>query len=102
MKPFQRLGFPPNALGGVVNPLEAQDFRVVAQLAEGGRAGVTLQTQGPERLLEGESVGNRVRGHAPRVRVCPQMPDLLRRESFFRAHTTPPSGDLILSQMRCL
>ena len=70
-KPFQRLGFPPNALGGVVDPLEAQDFRVIAQLAEGGRSGVPLQAQGPERLLEGEGVGDRVRCHAPCVRVCP-------------------------------
>ena len=101
MKPFQRLGLPPNVLGGVVvvNPLEAQYFRIAAQFAEGGRPGVTLQAQSPERLLERERVGNGVRGHTPRVRICPQMPDFFRRGFLLRAHTVPPSGNFILSQM---
>ena len=52
-----------------MDPLKAQNFRVVAQLAEGGRAGVPLETEGPERLLEGEGVGDAVRGYPQRVGV---------------------------------
>ena len=37
-----------------MDPLETQNFRVIAQLAEGGCAGVALETERPERLLESE------------------------------------------------
>ena len=45
-----------------MDPFKAQDFRVVTQLAEGCRAGVALEAEGPERLLEGEGVGDAVGG----------------------------------------
>ena len=63
VEPLRRLGCPPDPLGGVVDPLEAQDFRVVAQLAEGCRAGVALEAEGPEHLLESEGVGDAVCGY---------------------------------------
>ena len=36
---LRRSGLPPDALCSIVDPLETQNFRVVAQLAEGGCAG---------------------------------------------------------------
>lgn len=57
MKALRRPGLPPDALCSIVDPLETQNFRVIAQLAEGGCAGVALETERPERLLESEGVG---------------------------------------------
>ena len=73
MKALRRSGLPPDALCSIVDPLETQNFRVIAQLAEGGCAGVALETERPERLLESEGVGYAVCRHPQRVGVCLQM-----------------------------
>ena len=75
-----------------MDPLETQNFRVIAQLAEGGCAGVALETERPERLLESEGVGYAVCRHPQRVGVCLQMLQFLWCKFLLRAHTAPPFG----------
>ena len=70
-----------------MDPLETQNFRVIAQLAEGGCAGVALETERPERLLESEGVGYAVCRHPQRVGVCLQMLQFLWCKFLLRAHT---------------
>ena len=83
-----------------MDPLKAQDFRIVAQLAEGSRAGIALEAEGPERLLEGEGVGDAVRGYPQRVGIRSEVFQFLWCEFLSRAHTVPPSGDFIIPQRK--
>ena len=100
MKALRRSGLPPDALCSIVDPLETQNFRVIAQLAEGGCAGVALETERPERLLESEGVGYAVCRHPQRVGGCLQMLQFLWCEFLLRAHTAPPFGSSIITQVR--
>ena len=100
MKALRRSGLPPDALCSIVDPLETQNFRVIAQLAEGGCAGVALETERPERLLESEGVGYAVCRHPQRVGVCLQMLQFLWCEFLLRANTAPPFGSSIITQVR--
>lgn len=83
-----------------MDPFKAQNFRVVTRLAEGSHAGAALEAKGPERLLEGEDVGDAVRGCSLRVGVCSEVFQFLWCEFLSRAHTVPPSVDFIIPQMR--
>ena len=82
-----------------IRHIESADA-VVAQLAEGGCAGVALETERPERLLESEGVGYAVCRHPQRVGVCLQMLQFLWCEFLLRAHTAPPFGSSIITQVR--
>ena len=83
-----------------MDPLETQNFRVIAQLAEGGCAGVALETERPERLLESEGVGYAVCRHPHSLGVFLQMLQFLSYKFLLRAHTAPPFGTSIITQVR--
>ena len=82
-----------------IRHIESADA-VIAQLAEGGCAGVALETERPERLLKSEGVGYAVCRHPQRVGVCLQMLQFLWCEFLLRAHTAPPFGSSIITQVR--